>query len=394
MNFCFVPWINWNSYLHSRPHQLVREALRRGHRVLYFNPGMVPVQKDGNLEVWHPLSHPFFGTIKKILRGDVFRRSDLASNEKLTPMRKWVYHPYEEGNRRVFFSKYLVDLLTRKKLRAFRDRKGRNVIIFEQPFPLVYQIPYLKELGYVIIYDLIDDWSAYQDAPGFFFQTEPYLLKNADIIAATSKPLLEKALRYNKKTYLCPNAADLEHFSTSRRGWERPKDLPEGKPIVGFFGIIREWFDIGLLREVAFRKPQFEFCLIGGYSRGLLEELKDLKNVHFLGEKSYSVLPQYLSYFDVTMIPFKTNGLIRSTNPIKVYEYLAGGKPVVATSIPEIEEMPFVYLSKDPVEFVKNLDLAVEAAPDLREIDAFLEEQTWTKRFDTIEGAIKKLNSG
>src|SRR4030042_5546791 len=104
MNFCFIPWINWDSFLHSRPHQLVRQALRRGHRVLYLNPGMGPAQKDGNLEVWHPLSHPIFGTIKKILRGDVFRRTNVASNEKLTPMRKWVYRPYEEGNQQVFFS--------------------------------------------------------------------------------------------------------------------------------------------------------------------------------------------------------------------------------------------------------------------------------------------------
>jgi glycosyltransferase involved in cell wall biosynthesis len=393
MNFCFIPWINWDSYLHSRPHQLVREALRRGHRVLYLNPGIGPAQKDGNLEVWHPLSHPFFGTIRKILRGDLLGGATPESNEKLTPMRRWVYRPYEEGNRQVFFSKYLVDLLTRQKLRAFRDREGGNVIIFEQPFPLVYQIPYLKGLGYTVIYDLIDDWSAYQDAPGYFLQTEPYLLQNADIVTATAKPLYQRALQYNKNTHLCPNAADLEHFAEARRRWEKPKDLPERKPIVGFFGIIREWFDVGLIRYAGLHRPQFRFCLIGGYSQNVFEQLRDLENVHFLGEKNYSVLPQYLSYFNVTMIPFITNGLIRSTNPIKVYEYLAGGKPVVATYIPEIENMPFVYLSKGSVEFVKNLDQAIEASPDLREIDAFLEEQTWTKRFDTIERAIKKLNS-
>ncbi len=268
---------------------------------------------------------------------------------------------------------------------------NRNIIIFEQPFPFVFQIPSLKRLGYRVIYDLIDDWTAYQDSPGYFRQTEPYLLQNADIVTATSKPLYEKAIRYNKNTHLCPNAADLEHFASARKGWERPQDLPEGRRIAGFFGIIREWFDIGLIRYAALQRPQFEFCLIGGYSEDIFDQLKGLNNVHFLGAKNYSALPQYLSYFDVTLIPFKTNELIRSTNPIKVYEYLAGGKPVVATDIPEIEKMPFVYVSKNQEDFVKILDLVTEVTPDLREIDAFLVNHTWAKRLDSIEQSINNL---
>lgn len=391
MNFVFIPWINWDSFLHSRPHQLVREALRRGHRVLYLNPGMQSALKDGNLEIWHPLSHPFFGTVKKMLRGEFFR-STAPSNETLTPMRKWVYRPYEDQSRWTSFSKVLIEFLTRRKLRAFRDLEVRNIIVFEQPFLFVYQIPYLKEIGYTILYDVIDDWSAYQDAPGYFRETEPFLLQHADIVTATARPLYQKAFRYNKNTHLCPNAADLKHFSTSRKGWDRPKDLPEGKPIAGFFGIMREWFDADLVRIAAQKKPQFQFCLIGGYSQDIFERLKDLENIHFLGEKDYRVLPQYLSHFDVTLIPFKTNELIRSTNPIKVYEYLAGGKPVIATDIPEIENMPFVYISKHPEEFVGNLDLALQTPPDLETIGTFLENHTWAKRFDVIEKAITEFN--
>ena len=391
MNLCFIPWINWNSFLHSRPHQLVKEALRRGHRVLYLNPGMEPSFQEGKLEVWHPLSHPFFYTVKKMLRGEFFR-STAPSNETLTPMRKWVYRPYEDQNRWTFFSKFLIEFLIQRKLRAFRDWEAGNIIVFEQPFPLVYQIPYLKKVGYTIIYDVIDDWSAYQDAPNYFRETEPYLLQHADIITASSRLLYQKALPYSKNTHLCPNAADLEHFLTSRRKWDRPKDLPEGHPIAGFFGIMREWFDTDLMREIAQKRAHFEFCLIGGYSQDIFERLKDLENIHFLGEKNYSVLPQYLSHFDVTLIPFKTNELIRSTNPIKVYEYLAGGKPVVSTPIPELEKMPFVYLSKNPEEFVGNLDHALETPTDLSEVDAFLENQTWTKRFDVIAKAVVSFN--
>ncbi len=88
MNFCFIPWINWDSYLYSRPHQLVREALRRGHRVLYLNPGMQPVVRDGNLEVWHPLSHPFFGNIKKILRREFFQAIFSYPRKETNPFKR------------------------------------------------------------------------------------------------------------------------------------------------------------------------------------------------------------------------------------------------------------------------------------------------------------------
>ena len=178
---------------------------------------------------------------------------------------------------------------------------------------------------------------------------------------------------------------------------ERPAKGPRiylnGRPRIGFFGIIREWFDAGLLRYAALQRPQFEFCLIGGYSEDVFEQLKDLRNVHFLGHKDYSVLPRYLHHFDVTIIPFKVTELIRSTNPIKVYEYLAGGKSVVATDIPELEGMPYVYLSKTPEEFVRNIDLAIKATTDPREIDAFLENNTWARRFDLIERAITKFTN-
>ena len=388
MNFVFIPWIDWDFYLHSRPQQLVKEALRRGHRVLYLSPGWRPTKKEGNLEIWHPFSNPIFGIARRIFRREFFPRKFFGSPEKLTPMRGLLYRPYEDKNRWTLGSKFLSDLLTRKKLRAFVDPKDRNVVIFEQPFPLVYHIPYLKKLGYIVIYDMIDDWSAYKDAPKYFPQTEPYLLQNADIVTATARTLYQKALQCNKNTYLCPNAADIEHFSKARREWGKPEDLPEGRPRIGFFGIIREWFDVDLLRYAALQRPQFEFCLIGGYSEDVFEQFKGLMNVHFLGSKDYSSLPQYLHHFDATIIPFLVGDLIRSTNPIKVYEYLAGGKPVIATDIPELQGMPCVYLSKSREEFVRNLDLAIKTTPDPREIEVFLEDHTWAKRFDVIEKAI------
>ena len=316
---------------------------------------------------------------RRTLRGELFSNASSAGRGELTPLRHFFYRPYEDKNRWAFVSKYLSELLTKQKLRAFFDSQDRNVILFGQPFPLVYHIPYFKQLGYTVLYDLMDDWSVYQDAPGYFSRTEPYLLQAADIITATSIALYQKGLQYNKKTCLCPNAAEIAHFAKARGECDRPEDLPANQPRIGFFGILREWFDVALLRYAALQRPGFEFCLIGGYSEEIFERLKDLKNVHLLGVKDYSVLPRYLHHFDVTIIPFVINDLIRSTNPIKVYEYLAGGKPVVSTLIPEVEKMPSVYPSKNPEEFVKNLDDALETPPDLAEIDAFLENQTWTK---------------
>lgn len=388
MNFCFIPWVDWNFYLHSRPHHLVKEALRRGHRVLYLNPTWRAAQKEGNLEIWHPFSCGVFRIARRILRGELFSKASPARREKLTPLRHFFYRPYEDQNRWAFASKYLSELLIKQKLRTFIAPQDQNVIIFGQPFPLVLHIPYFRKLGYTVIYDLIDDWSVYQDAPEYFSRTEPFLLQSADIITAPSKALYQKGLRYNKNTHLCPNAADMAHFAKAREFCERPEDLPGHRPRIGFFGIIREWFDVDLLRYAALQRPKFEFCLIGGHSEEVFEKLKGLGNVHLIGSKDYPILPRYLHHFDVTIIPFVINDLIRSTNPIKVYEYLAGGKPVVAADIPELEGMPYVYLSESHDAFVRNLDRALEVIPNLEEIDAFLENQTWSRRFDVIEKAI------
>ncbi len=391
MNFCFIPWVDWDAYLSSRPHQLVKEALRRGHRVLYLNPNTRPSLRQGNLEIWHPLSSPVFDLLKKLLRGELFRKRSLSVAKRLTPMRGLIYRPYEGNDRRARLSKVFIDRITKQKLRSFRRLGEKNIVVFQQPFPSVFEIPHMKGLGYTIIYDMIDDWSSYRDAPEYFAKTEPYLLRCADIVTATAKILYEKAIQHNKNTYLCPNAADLGHFSKARGVWERPEDLPVRRPRIGFFGALREWFDGDLIRYSALQRPGYEFCLIGGYSEDILVELGDLSNVHLLGEKSYSYLPQYLHHFDAAIIPFKVNELIRSTNPIKVYEYLAGGKPVVATAIPEIEGMPFVYLSKGPETFTRSLDQAIQTPVDMEKIDNFLANQSWADRFHVIERAILEM---
>ena len=391
MNICFIPWIDWDSYLYSRPHQLVKEALRRSHHVLYLNPNIRPVFREGNLEIWHPLSSPFFGLLRKTLRGELFRRRSLPVEKRLTPMRRLIYRPYENNSPCAFISKFFIDRITRRKLREFHRPADRNIIIFQQPSPSVFEIPYLKKLRYGIVYDMIDDWSHYKDAPTYFSQTEPYLLKSADIVTATAKTLFQKAVQYNKNTYLCPNGADIAHFSEARENGEKPGDLPPRGPRIGFFGIMREWFDTELVAFSAYHRPNYEFCLIGGYSKDILGNLGKMSNIHFLGEKPYRQLPEYLQHFDVAIIPFRVNDLIRSTNPIKVYEYLAGGKPVVATDIPEIEGMPFVYASKNAEEFVRNLDQAIQTQVDLARIDDFLTTQTWTHRFDVIERLISEM---
>jgi hypothetical protein len=311
-------------------------------------------------------------------------------------MRGLIYRPYEgnEGNNAMTrFSKLFIDRIMRQKLRTFRRAEEENIVVFQQPFPSVFEIPYMKGLGYTIIYDMIDDWSNYRDAPEYFTKTEPYLLNSADIVSATSKILYEKAIQHNPNAYLCPNAADLDHFARARESWERPEDLPIGRPRIGFFGILREWFDTDLLQYCSLQRPGYEFCLIGGYSEVVLEKLRGVSNVHLLGEKPYPRLPEYLRHFDSAIIPFKVNDLIRSTNPIKVYEYLAGGKSVVATAIPEVEGMPFVYASKNPEEFVQNLDQAIQTPVDLAKIDSFLANQTWADRFRVIEGAVLEMNA-
>ena len=164
--------------------------------------------------------------------------------------------------------------------------------------------------------------------------------------------------------------------------------------MIGYYGALARWFDYPLVEAVATSRPDLVFILIGLDYDGSLKAsgLLNLPNVHWLGLRNYSDLPRYLHSFDVAMIPFELNTITHATSPLKLFEYLAGGKPVVVTPMQESLRYEGVLVASNPGEFSRQLDRALElrSSPDyLALIDRVARENTWEVRARHILEALQ-----
>ncbi|MCG8515466.1 MAG: glycosyltransferase, partial [Halanaerobiales bacterium] len=160
-----------------------------------------------------------------------------------------------------------------------------------------------------------------------------------------------------------------------------PADLPSAPRIIGYFGAIAGWFDVELVSKVANQMPDTELVLIGEVSTDI-SKLSRVTNISLLGEKPYSTLPDYLAYFDLAIIPFRQNELTRLTDPVKIYEYLAGGIPVLSVDLPELHKFKdVVELAADEDEFIgKAEEMLVEGRGGAEKRYNAVKEETWLNR--------------
>jgi len=167
------------------------------------------------------------------------------------------------------------------------------------------------------------------------------------------------------------------------------------RPVVGYVGAVSSWLDQELLAAVARAHRDWTVILIGPVDTGV-ELLKSLPNVYFLGQKEYSLLPAYVKGFDVTVIPFKINDLTRGVNPVKLYEYLAAGRPVVSTALPEVLPFrPVVSTSLNPVEFVKMVEdeLAGDCSEKAASRVQLARRHSWQARAVAVSEAITRFRA-
>ena len=249
-----------------------------------------------------------------------------------------------------------------------------------------------ERFGWRVVYDCMDEWTTFPGISPALLTAEERLVAAADVVAVTGQRLLDKWSPANAHTVLARNADDFAHFHQPA-----PNDLlaDERHPIVGYFGAIAEWFDLALLLRLARERPQYTFVLIGGVFNVPTGELRALPNVYVLGQKPYALMPAYLQHFDACLIPFKVNQITEATDPVKFYEYISQGKPVVATHMPELHPyQDYLYLADDPADFIRKVDLAVrENDPALRERRvALARANTWTDRVNRFKDAIARAH--
>lgn len=212
--------------------------------------------------------------------------------------------------------------------------------------------------GVDLVHDCLDYVGGFSNVPEHVVTLERSLVSLADTVITTSKPLQDHLLP--RASVIVRNAADVAFFGAGQRS-----RTDDGEVVIGYFGAIAEWFQSAWVEEAARQRPEWTFRLIGSTAGADLGELKNLPNIELLGELPYATLPDHLADFDVAIIPFKLTPLIECTNPVKLYEYAAGGKPIVASRMPELEIVGApVFVADEASSFVQALDNALVSRGD------------------------------
>lgn len=249
-----------------------------------------------------------------------------------------------------------------------------------------------------IIYDYVDDLEVFEGEPSLISREHQKLVRKADLLLATSERLHRQVATIRPDALLCPNGVNYDYFAKFRRSPDSsiPTDLEAvmatGKPIIGYYGAFARWFDYDLVESVAHNRPDLCFVLIGpDFDQTLPTSLLNLPNICWLGSKDYSDLPAYLHFFSVATIPFKINPITHAVSPIKLFEYMAAGKPTVITPMQESVRYPGVLVARDAREFAAKLDEALLFKDDpryLELIDSIARENTWAVRAEQIISAL------
>lgn len=236
----------------------------------------------------------------------------------------------------------------------------------------------------VIVYDCMDELSAFKNADPALPQLERELMKRADLVFTGGQSLYDAKKHQHHNIHALPSSVDVNHFAAARRRQDDPADqagLPH--PRLGFFGVLDERLDIPLLRGIADAKPDWHFVIIGPVAKIEPSELPGGPNIHYLGPKSYNELPAYLAGWDVALLLFARNDATRFISPTKTPEYLAAGKPVVSTSITDVVtpygDLGLVRIANTVSDFVAACDAALSEAGGVRQrkADVFVHSMSW-----------------
>ena len=187
---------------------------------------------------------------------------------------------------------------------------------------------------------------------------EKRLADRADLILASSEYLCAKfdAVR----TRYLPHGVDLCRFSTPTA---RADDLPEGNKIAGFYGSISAWLDIDLMHKTACLLPDWQFVFVGNVTIDV-SVLESLSNVVFLGPKKHADLPGYVQHWTASLLPFVDSAQIRACNPLKLREYMAAGRPVIATPFPALDPyLEYISVARTPKAFASELQKVATESP-------------------------------
>ncbi len=389
MDFVFLSTQGWDEMGGvGRPiHFLARELLARGERVLFV---------------------------------EVVASKDNASEKNFTRVNFDALGFDEHALRRAWFGlDPQIDSLPSftRALDAFESPTAERVVVYADPFiPFLEWFNLFRARSYKIVYDALDDFEAFPEI-GLYFanpDAEKFLVAHSDLVLAVSTTLLEKLsawkhrapiqlLRqgFDPQTFRAPRTERTPLRSPPRAGNAAP--APDGNAaasvpyVLGFWGHINAFnIDVAMIEYIARARPQWTIQLIGPIDLDpalprVQKTLLALPNVQLVGHVAHVELPRYLHTFDVALVPFPANAFNRARDPLKVYEYLSGYKPIVAAHTPQLRGMPYLSVAESPQEFLDQIERALQVQVDRNVVDAYLAQCTWIKRLDQFLNRLAQI---
>jgi UDP-galactopyranose mutase len=250
----------------------------------------------------------------------------------------------------------------------------------------------------VVLFDCMDELSAFDLAPPQLIERERQLLERADVVFTGGPSLYRAKQGRHPNVHLFPSSVDAEHFRPVLYGLPEPEDqahLP--RPRLGYIGVIDERIDRPLLAHLAASYPEWHIIMIGPVVKIDPATLPQAPNLHYLGPRSYEALPAYLAGWDVCLLPFARNAATRFISPTKTLEYMAAERPIVSTPITDVQE-PYgdiVYLGDTPEAFVEACERALASSQEERarqgeKMRAVLKNTSWDITVAAMQRLIKE----
>lgn len=286
---------------------------------------------------------------------------------------------------------YFIERLKQTLEDFTQSQEGQRIALFTMISPALNSyIPLLRKAGYKIAYWCLDDWEAmgWPDVP---VDTEVKMIEAADYLMAVSKPLVAMMEKHaqGKPVYYIPNGFNRQNFPNQIDKPPMPEDLVKGQELTFIYwgNLVESWLDWELLTAVAQGHPNWSFNLIGAVKEKNNSDKNRtlLPNVHYLGEKRVEDLYPYGCHSDIAFIHFKNNQLIQAVSPIKSFEYLACGLPVISSPMPELDMTPNTFQVQTPQEFEEAVEHILQQGLLTKKVDeGYLSKTSWEHRAKTF----------
>ena len=251
-----------------------------------------------------------------------------------------------------------------------------------------------------VIFDCMDELSKFKFAPFDLLERESELLEKAHLVFTGGLSLYHAKKHRHSNIYPFPSSIDFHHFAQASKNLSEPQDLNQiPHPRVGFFGVVDERIDLPLLDEAAKLRPDWHFVVVGPVVKISEDSLPRRKNIHYLGMKNYADLPSYLAHWDLAMMPFELNESTQFISPTKTPEFLAAGRPVVSTAVPDVVETygreRLIHIAYSAEEFISKGEAAMREAELDKEwilrVDEFLSGTSWDTTWQKMAALERKL---